>query len=143
MPAKGTYILVIQLRSGKEITVGRLGTFLFPAGYYLYVGSALGSGGLPARLARHRRVDKRPHWHVDYLLEHGRLLEIWNAVGQERLECLWATGAREMAEEAVPVPGFGSSDCRCPAHLSYCATRPDHREFALKVGAILRRETVN
>lgn len=141
MSAKGTYALLIQLESGKEITVGRLGTFFLRAGYYLYVGSALGSGGLPARLARHRRSDKRPRWHVDYLLEYGRLLEIWNAVGEERLECLWATGAGEMAE-AVPVPGFGSSDCRCLAHLSYFAAKPDYREFALKVGAILRREMV-
>ncbi len=141
MPAKGTYVLLIQLESGEEITVGRLGTFSFPAGYYLYVGSALGSGGLAARLARHRGSDKRPRWHVDYLLAHGHLLEIWQASGQERRECLWAAGARKMGG-AMPVPGFGSSDCRCPAHLIYFAAKPDCSALALKVGTILRCEVV-
>jgi len=51
----GTYALLLKLDKQERITVGRLGTFDFPAGYYLYVGSALGPGGLQARLARHRR----------------------------------------------------------------------------------------
>jgi Uri superfamily endonuclease len=51
----GTYALLLKLDKQERITVGRLGTFGFPAGYYLYVGSALGPGGLRARLARHRR----------------------------------------------------------------------------------------
>ena len=49
-PTKGAYALVLHLERKEEITVGRLGTFAFPAGYYLYAGSALGPGGLEARL---------------------------------------------------------------------------------------------
>ena len=51
-PSKGIYALVLHLEHREEITVGKLGTVTFPAGYYLYVGSALGPGGLEARLAQ-------------------------------------------------------------------------------------------
>lgn len=51
----GTYALLLKLDKQERITVGKLGTFDLPAGYYLYVGSALGPGGLRARLTRHRR----------------------------------------------------------------------------------------
>ena len=127
-PAKGTYALVLHLKGREEITVGKLGTFAFPAGYYLYVGSALGPGGLEARLARHCRRDKKLHWHVDYLLERAHLVEVWSTVSTDRLECFWAQAlvlydkyraARQLPGSEIPVPGFGSSDCRCPSHLIY------------------------
>ena len=51
----GAYVLAVRLDSRRELPVGRLGRFNFPAGWYLYVGSAMGTGGLPARLRRHRR----------------------------------------------------------------------------------------
>lgn len=145
---KGTYALLLQLEEPREITVGRLGRFVFPAGYYLYVGSALGPGGLEARLARHLarshtsriplqlerrdrgvrpgdlRGKKRLRWHIDYLLECARLIEVWSVPSGERLECLWARAARELPGAQIPVPGFGASDCRCPAHLVHFATRP-------------------
>jgi Uri superfamily endonuclease len=129
--SKGTYALVLHLEDREEITVGRLGTFAFPAGYYLYVGSALGPGGLEARLARHRRLDKKLHWHIDYLLEHAQLVEVWSAASTDKLECLWAQAARQLSGSETPVPGFGSSDCHCPSHLIYLARKPVHEEFGI------------
>ncbi len=130
---KGAYVLVLHLERGEEITVGKLGTFAFPAGYYLYVGSALGPGGLEARLARHRRCcDKKLHWHIDYLLEHAQLVEVWSAAATDRLECLWAQAARQLPGSEIPAPGFGSSDCRCPSHLIYLASKPAREEFVAK-----------
>ena len=38
---KGSYVLLIALDKDATVAVGKLGTFSFPAGYYLYVGSAL------------------------------------------------------------------------------------------------------
>jgi Uri superfamily endonuclease len=134
-PTKGTYALVLRLEHSEEITVGKLGTFAFPTGYYLYVGSALGPGGLEARLARHRRRDKKLHWHIDYLLEHAQLVEVWSATSTDRLECLWAQAARQLPGAEIPVPGFGSSDCRCPSHLIYLARKPACEEFAAKITA--------
>ena len=131
-PSKGTYALVLHLEQREEITVGKLGTFTFPAGYYLYVGSALGPGGLEARLARHRRREKKLRWHVDYLLAHAQLMEVWSAASTDKLECLWAQVAQALPGTEVPVPGFGSSDCRCLSHLIYLARKPTYEEFSTK-----------
>ncbi len=130
-PKKGTYALILLLKHKKEITVGKLGTFAFPAGYYLYVGSALGPGGLKARLARHRR-HKKLRWHIDYLLEHAELIEVWSTVSPDRLECLWAQAAQELPGSKIPVPGFGSSDCRCSSHLVHLARKPTYEEFTMR-----------
>ncbi|MFQ6059323.1 MAG: DUF123 domain-containing protein [Anaerolineae bacterium] len=128
-PSKGTYALILHLERSEEITIGKLGTFTFPAGYYLYVGSALGPGGLEARLTRHRRRNKKLRWHIDYLLERARLVEVWSVASTEKLECLWAQAAQEISGAEIPVPGFGSSDCRCPSHLIYLAREPSYEEF--------------
>lgn len=82
-------------------------------GIYLYVGRAM--NGLPVRLSRYMKPITRPHWHVDWLLMNGRLLEVASALtndpGMEHeLACLLAS-----AHEYVP--RFGSSDDDCPSHL--------------------------
>ena len=137
----GTYALLLKLNKQERITVGKLGTFDFPAGYYLYVGSALGPGGLQARLTRHRRGSQNAlqsnssqggaklHWHVDYLLQRAQLTEVWSVTSEERLECKWSEVALRQPGAQVPVQGFGSSDCRCPAHLIYFSARPNREQF--------------
>ena len=114
---RGTYVLVLRLTKGTRIRVGKLGEFLFPAGYYLYVGSAHGSGGLVARVSRHCRAEKKLHWHVDYLMQHARLEEVWYVESPQRLECVAAEAISALANAGVVAPRFGSSDCRCSAHL--------------------------
>ncbi len=135
-PTKGTYALVLHLEHREEITVGKLGTFTFPAGYYLYVGSALGPGGLEARLAHHRRRGKKLCWHIDHLLKHAQLVEVWSAASTDKLECLWAQAARELPGSEIPVPGFGSSDCRCLSHLIHLARKPSYEEFTAQIANI-------
>ncbi len=132
-PTKGTYALVLHLECTEEITIGRLGTFTFPAGYYLYAGSALGPGGLEARLARHHRRDKKLRWHVDYLLERAQLVEVWSATSTDKLECLWAQAAQQLPGSETPVSGFGSSDCRCPSHLIYLTRKLTCEEFTTHI----------
>jgi len=64
----GTYALILHLSKKLErIEIGKLGRFAFDAGFYVYVGSAFGPGGLKARLQRHLRTDKPLHWHIDLL----------------------------------------------------------------------------
>jgi Uri superfamily endonuclease len=137
----GTYASLLKLDKQERITVGKLGTFDFPVGYYLYVGSALGPGGLRARLARHRRggenssqsnsgqTGKKLHWHIDYLLQRAQLVEVWSVASEEKLECRWGEVARRLSGAQVPVRGFGSSDCRCLAHLIYFSERPNREQF--------------
>jgi len=121
---KGTYLLILQLnQSLDQLPVGRLGTFSFPPGYYLYVGSAFGAGGLAARLNHHQHPEKaRPHWHIDYLRSYTHLREVWSIALQQRLEGCWCQSLVE--HFAVPVRGFGASDSPCVAHLLYSSIFP-------------------
>lgn len=116
IPAQpGSYVLVLRLEPGREITVGRLGKFDFPSGFYLYVGSANGPGGLRGRVGRHLRADTKSHWHIDALRGVARLAEIWWAESPARDECRWA----EILSAWAPrhAPHFGASDCGCAGHL--------------------------
>jgi sugar fermentation stimulation protein A len=110
--ARGSYVLLISLPEEHMITVGSLGPIRFSQGHYAYVGSAL--GGFRARLNRHLRTGKKPHWHIDYLLEKAVLDAIITEEARERTECKIA---RALAQKFGSVPGFGSSDCRCRSHL--------------------------
>jgi len=115
----GTYALLLQLESGANVTVGRLGTMFFPAGYYVYVGSALGPGGLAARLQRHLRAKKRLFWHIDHLLTQACIVTWLVDDSGRRLECAWARALVSTLGVQVAVPRFGASDCRCATHLAY------------------------
>jgi Uri superfamily endonuclease len=112
--ARGSYILIIRLPERREISVGSLGRLDFEAGYYAYVGSAL--GGLKSRLSRHVRRDKTLRGHIDYLLREAAVQEILVFDSQERTE---RDIARLCAGSFRVVRGFGSSDCRCGGHLFY------------------------
>jgi len=118
LPASpGTYALLLRLDAPASLTVGRLGSFTFPSGDYVYVGSARGPGGLQARVRRHARADKRHRWHIDYLLAHARLLAVHAIPGAQRRECAWAMTLLRLPGATVVAPRFGASDCRCSAHL--------------------------
>jgi Uri superfamily endonuclease len=133
---KGSYILVLQLPQPiVALQVGRLGSYDFAPGFYLYVGSAFGPGGLAARIAHHRvRRKARPRWHVDHLRPHARLREIWTVAGPTHFECRWCRALLEAPGLSAPVRGFGSSDTRCPSHLFYLPRAP---RPALLTGVIL------
>lgn len=122
---KGTYALIIALENETNIAVGKLGRFTFPSGYYIYVGSA--RGGISQRVRRHLRQEKRLRWHIDYLLEHAKVVEVWYTENSH--ECLWAYAAKEMPQGRILVQGFGSSDCRCPSHLIYFPLLPPFKLF--------------
>jgi Uri superfamily endonuclease len=134
----GTYVLALWLERAQVIRVGRLGDIVFPAGWYLYAGSALGPGGLAARLARHlARIDtgKRAHWHVDYIRERAVWAGAWGRASARRLECEWAGALRGQPGARIVAPGFGASDCRCPAHLVHLPGLPGEHWFATVLGA--------
>jgi Uri superfamily endonuclease len=118
--SRGTYTLVIHLARAQTIRIGALGAFKFPRGKYLYIGSAM--NGLAQRIARHlRRPNKKLHWHIDYLLVHAQIKEVWTHQGDERFECTWAQAALAMPGARVIAPRFGASDCNCSTHLIFLA----------------------
>ena len=113
----GTYQLHLEVSDAARVSVGKLGTFLFPAGRYIYTGSAL--NGVEQRLARHRQPHKKLHWHIDHLLPHAQIVSVTVLYSLERLECVLNRQVMEQPGAQVIVRGFGSSDCRCTAHLVY------------------------
>ncbi|WP_440949155.1 GIY-YIG nuclease family protein [Methanosphaerula subterraneus] len=123
MAGKGIYCLCLR-NSLTSLSIGRLGERTFEEGWHLYVGSALGPGGL-ARADRHQRLaaarDRRPTWHIDHLLisDRFRLAAVITAETTDPLECALAAaiGGRSVQE-------FGSSDCHCGSHLFYRPSDP-------------------
>lgn len=122
---RGVYLLVLRLPHARSVDVGALGRLQFPAGWYVYVGSAHGPGGLDARLRRHLSPRKALRWHVDYLRAACEFVEAWAAPLPREWECEWARRLAGCPEAAIPARGFGASDCRCPSHLARFPARPD------------------
>lgn len=116
-----TYQLRIRLEAALDLKVGKLGRFHFPAGDYVYTGSARGIHA-EHRIARHLRREKRLHWHIDYLLTAPgvRVVEVVRA---RTPEC----PLNQATPGSLPAPGFGASDCRhgCISHLKYLGPSPD------------------
>ena len=119
MPKSGAYIVVLKSGQAKTIQIGKLGQFNIEKGYYVYIGSAMGPGGVLARLKHHKNVSKKMHWHMDYLRAKTEFYEAYALYSPERKECEWAklTARCELVSE--PMHGFGSSDCQCSTHLFY------------------------
>ena len=85
-----------------------------PPGDYIYVGSARQPGGIRARCRRHLTRGKARRWHIDWITEEAAAVRAAAMVAAA--ECTILGTLLTMPGMSVPVPGFGSSDCRsCPA----------------------------
>jgi len=120
---RGSYIVVLRLPRDRRIAVGGLGEMMFRRGWYLYAGSA--KAGLTRRLARHQRLSKRHHWHIDRLREHADHVAGIPVRTSADLECSIAGALAAISDWQVP--GFGSSDCGCASHLVGMAENPFRR----------------
>ena len=129
----GTYVLVLRFSRRLEIVVGKLGVLAVQPGYYVYVGSALGPGGLAARVGRHCRREKTLRWHVDYLRAVAQVEEVWYATGKNHRECRWASILQSLPVASVPLMGFGASDCGCASHLCFFKMPPSVADFRKKL----------
>ncbi|MDI6760661.1 MAG: GIY-YIG nuclease family protein [Candidatus Brocadiaceae bacterium] len=130
---------------GFKIEVGKLGRASFPKGFYVYAGSA--QKNLSQRLARHFRNAKSrgtlqraptnktpgsarwewpspPHWHIDYLLPHAKILSIHVFKASKEWECRLSQKIAGLEGARIIMKGFGASDCKCPSHLYYFSLRP-------------------
>ena len=125
----GTYILILEAERRARITAGRLGELMLEPGWYAYVGSAFGPGGVAARCRHHRRIARRPHWHIDYLRAACELREIWFSHGPRRREHDWAGLLQDSRGARQPADGFGATDCGCGSHLFRFSARPSFDGF--------------
>jgi Uri superfamily endonuclease len=116
-----TYQLTIRLKEDARIAIGKFGTCFFPAGDYVYTGSA--RRNLEARIARHCSKDKKLRWHIDYLLSapETRIIHIARFT---QAEC---TINRQQAGRIL-IKGLGASDCHagCGSHLKYLGKTDTH-----------------
>ena len=123
MPDSGCYSLIITLKRRKPIRVGKLGLARFPAGTYVYTGSAM--KGLAARLRRHCKRKKKIHWHIDHLLglPEARVKNIIIYPPAPYQECRQNQQIAARPGAAVILRNFGSTDCKsgCASHLFFFA----------------------
>ena len=110
---KGLYLLLIRVDSNIQVRV-RGAPYNLQPGYYLYIGSGGGPGGVNARIRRHLVKKKSIHWHIDQITTNtdAHIIKAWicnNSWGlymESRVAlCL------EKHLDPGP-PGFGSSDDR-------------------------------
>ncbi len=123
---KGTYVLIASVPQMKRIEIGQLGKFDIVPGFYAYVGSAFGAGGLCARISHHLESTASPHWHIDYLLQVAEPVEVWYSIANRKLEHHWADLLEKASQFRIPIPRFGSSDYHRSrsSHLFYSKRRP-------------------
>jgi len=112
---KISYQIFFNLNKSTTIQIGKLGKYTFSAGKYIYTGSA--KKNMDRRIQRHRNINKKSHWHKDYLL-NGDECKIQKIIKSSLEECT----LNQSTNGKIIVPGFGASDCRrdCISHLKYC-----------------------
>jgi len=118
-PIPGTYALILQATREQLIDIGKLGILQVCPGFYVYIGSALGPGGLRARIGYHLRNPRVPHWHIDYLKQAAFITKVWFLYHPVSQEHAWARAFQNLQGSFIPLKGFGSSDCQCTSHLFY------------------------
>jgi Uri superfamily endonuclease len=128
---KGTYILIASVAQMKRVKIGSLGQFGIVPGFYAYVGSAFGAGGLRARIGHHLESTAAPHWHIDYLLGIAEPIEVWFSTASQKLEHHWAGLLEKTPNFRISIARFGSSDYHRSrsSHLFYTRRRPSFQWF--------------
>jgi Uri superfamily endonuclease len=121
----GAYVLVLRLDKAIHIEFPRVASHQLMPGWYLYAGSARGSGGIRARVKRHFRYEKTAHWHIDRLTVHA--VEMAALAVADGHECELVSKLLESLQFKVAAAGFGSTDCSlCKSHL---LTTSEHRKL--------------
>ena len=132
----GTYALLLASSDSRSLSIGRLGSLGLRSGWYVYVGSAFGPGGVRARLAHHRKLAARPHWHIDYLRVHAALQSVWYTYDPRRREHEWASVLLQLPGAEVALSGFGASDCWCASHLFRFGRQPSLGGFQRRIRSL-------
>jgi Uri superfamily endonuclease len=132
---KGTYVLIASVAQLQRVEIGSLGELDIVPGFYAYLGSAFGAGGLRARLDHHLESTASPHWHIDYLLAVAEPVEVWLSTAKKKLEHRWADLLNDAPNFRVPISRFGSSDYHRSrsSHLFFSKRKPSFRRFEQQI----------
>ncbi len=110
-------MIVLENREKCNIRVGALGIIEFDRGFYAYIGSMFGPGGLESRIRRYF-LGGRKHWHVDYILDYMRIIEVFVLPEKHYESFLANTTIRGLKFKFIK--GFGCSDRKQDvSHLLY------------------------
>lgn len=114
---QGTYILFIRIKAEISIEIRKKKVKLQP-GYYVYIGSAFGVGGLSSRLHRHMRKTKKKHWHIDQVtMSKSTQIEGIGISLEKKNECQIASIFSSIKNIKI-ISGVGNSDCNfCQSHF--------------------------
>ncbi|WP_455206461.1 GIY-YIG nuclease family protein [Kaarinaea lacus] len=129
MKKSGSYVIVSEATAKFICKIGKLGVLEGDKGYYVYVGSALGSGGVRARVNHHLHITEKPHWHFDYLRPYVKPKRIWFCYSSHRYEHQWSAMLASLPGAITPMAKFGATDCRCDSHLYYFKKLPGMQVF--------------
>ena len=129
----GTYALLLSSSANCLVQIGRFGQCYVLPGFYVYIGSACGPGGVRGRVAHHQKPAARLHWHIDYLRTVTRLEEIWYVYDAVRWEHVWADIVQHLRGASIPFRRFGASDCTCVSHLYFFPRHPSWYAFRCRV----------
>ncbi len=125
--------MLVRVRTGITLTVGRLGRRTFPLGYYVYTGRDTRS--VESRMRRHLSKEKPCRWHIDYLTS-AEGVDVYKTVVHKTTadkECDVNQRISQLPGARILFQGFGSSDCRrgCGSHLVYFEKRPVLKTYAV------------
>lgn len=106
---KGSYLLFIEIPNTLEITISGK-PITIEDGLYTYVGSAMKN--LHQRVNRHLSYlngNYNKHWHIDNLLEEGKIISTLVLPNEERKE---EELSMFLSRFYPKIAGFGATDCR-------------------------------
>ncbi|MEM2154278.1 MAG: GIY-YIG nuclease family protein [Nitrososphaeria archaeon] len=122
---KGSYVLLLENKETCNIKVGALGQIIFYKGFYAYIGSMFGPGGLQARIRRYFKGGKR-HWHIDYILDKMKIIGVF-ILPEKNFESYLANIA---VKNFKFIKGFGCSDKKDDmSHLLYFTGEHELKNF--------------
>ena len=119
----GVYQIRIRVDKNCSIPIGKLSIFTFPKGKYTYTGRV--GKNLTQRIDRHRRLDKKCFWHIDYLLKNENVkIQDINIISQNSTDECIENQKLLQKHTSIVARDFGATDCQndCGAHLLYLNT---------------------
>lgn len=125
--SSGIYCVVLRVSRPRRLGILRAGGCRVGPGWYVYTGSA--KRNLIPRLGRHLRRLKRMRWHIDHLRAVATLRQIWIWPWTFGGECQTNARILQMSNGGFPLKRFGSSDCRCVAHLVAFPSEPSPPDY--------------
>jgi len=136
----GIYILEIFAKEDFTVFSKTFSGYVFPEGYYYYVGSA--QKNFRSRILRHLKKEKTVHWHIDNITTiHSNLItNVYIFINKTKdFECQLVQNLINSTALKYSAKNFGNSDCNiCSSHLLYSKKKIPYNQFSRLYQSIVR-----